>query len=156
MKTLVKKLGQIDLIVLDEIHVVKVRYQCNSQQSHDDEEIEDNANRRKEKFTKRRRIIQTFVKSVRVNYPDVKTLGLTATPVVNNLMEAESQLSLLSGSTYCERNEQNHKKFETNSPSVDSIMMIHRQLCLYGIRSLLDSEKGLMGKPRFNKFIKYS
>jgi len=149
MKKLVEKLGQIDLIVLDEIHAVKIRYQANSQLSHDDDEdVEDNENRKKEKkeFTKRRRIIQTFVNSVRVKHPEVKTLGLTATPVVNNLMEAESQLSLLSGSSYCERNKQSQKKFETNSPTIDSIMMIHRQLCLYGIRSLLDSEKGPDGK----------
>ena len=148
MKTLVDKLGQINLIVLDEIHAVKIRYQGNLQPSDDDEDKDENENKKKEKLnllTKRRQIIQTFVNSVRGKYSEVKTLGLTATPVVNNLMEAESQLSLLSGST-CERNKQSQKKFETNSPTVDSIMMIHRQLCLYGIRSLLDSEKGPDGK----------
>jgi len=43
-----------------------------SEQSHDDEDVEDNENIKKEKkklFTKRRRIIQTFVNSVRVNHP---------------------------------------------------------------------------------------
>jgi hypothetical protein len=69
--------GLIDLIVLDEIQSVKQR----------DEKAE----------SKRRVLIKSLVNLAANNNPELKVLGMSATPVINNLLEAKNLLSLING-----------------------------------------------------------
>ena len=71
---------KIDFIVLDEIHFTKIR---------DEEEI-----------SKRRKNLDGLMTLARKENPNVKVLGLSATPVVNNLREGKSLLELITGKVY--------------------------------------------------------
>jgi superfamily II DNA or RNA helicase len=70
---------KIDFVILDEIHFVKKRDEASSQ---------------------RRRNLEGLLTAVRKKNPGVKILGLSATPVVNNLMEGKSLLEMLTGKIY--------------------------------------------------------
>ena len=70
---------KVDFVVLDEIHFVKKR---------DDES------------SQRRRNLDGLMTAVRKKNSSVKVLGLSATPVVNNLMEGRSLLELITGKIY--------------------------------------------------------
>jgi Type III restriction enzyme, res subunit/Phage-integrase repeat unit len=63
--------GKVDFVVLDEIHFVK---------------------KRDEESSQRRKNLDGLVTAVRKKNNNVKVLGLSATPVVNNLMEGRSLL----------------------------------------------------------------
>jgi replicative superfamily II helicase len=70
---------KVDLVVLDEIHFVK---------------------KRDEESSQRRKNLDGLMTAVRKKNSDVKVLGLSATPVVNNLMEGRSLLELITGKIY--------------------------------------------------------
>jgi len=78
----VAKLGKqkIDFIVLDEIHFSKVTQD--------------------ESKSKRRQVLEYLLTLARKKNPQVKILGLSATPVVNNLREGKSLLELMRGISY--------------------------------------------------------
>ena len=65
---------------MDEIHFTKIR---------DEEEI-----------SKRRRNLDGLMTLLERRNPNVKVLGLSATPVVNNLREGKSLLELITGKIY--------------------------------------------------------
>jgi len=67
---------KIDLIVLDEIHFVKVRGS---------------------NVSARRENLQKFMNGIREDNPKSKVLGMSATPVVNSLSEGKSLLDLVKG-----------------------------------------------------------
>ena len=71
---------KIDFIILDEIHYSKVR---------DDETKSD-----------RRKNLEFLLTLIRKKNPNKKILGLSATPVVNNIREGKSLLELMSGKSY--------------------------------------------------------
>lgn len=75
-------LGQqkIDFIVLDEIHFSKVTQD--------------------ETKSKRRQVLEFLLTLARKKNPNLKVLGLSATPVVNNIREGKSLLELMSGKVY--------------------------------------------------------
>ena len=68
---------KINYVILDEIH-----YSKTSEEDH---------------LSKRREKLDALLSIIRENNPRCKTVGLTATPVVNNLTEGRSILELLSG-----------------------------------------------------------
>ncbi len=78
----VARLGKqkIDFIVLDEIHFSKVTQD--------------------ETKSKRRQVLEYLLTLARKKNPKVKVLGLSATPVVNNIREGKSLLELMSGKIY--------------------------------------------------------
>ncbi len=97
---------KIDFVVLDEIHFVK---------------------RRDEKFSKRRKNLEGLLTYVRKRNRQVRVLGLSATPVVNNLMEGRSLLELITGKIYDD--------ISTN-PSVPNAVTLYEKLSHISIREL--------------------
>ena len=72
---------KIDFVVLDEIHFSKVTGTDESK-------------------SKRRLVLEFLLTLARKKNPEIKVLGLSATPVVNNLQEGRSLLELMSGKMY--------------------------------------------------------
>tara|TARA_Y100001936_G_scaffold136189_1_gene132980 strand:+ start:1429 stop:4047 length:2619 start_codon:yes stop_codon:yes gene_type:complete len=71
---------KIDFVVLDEIHFSKIT--------------------QKEHISKRRENLDGLMSGIRKKNRDVRVLGLSATPVVNNLTEGKSLLELMTGKIY--------------------------------------------------------
>ena len=71
---------RVDFVVLDEVHFTKIRNE--------------------EEISQRRKNLDGLMTAIRKNNPEVKVLGLSATPVVNNLREGRSLLELISGKIY--------------------------------------------------------
>jgi len=71
---------KIDFVVLDEIHFSKVTQD--------------------ESKSKRRHVLEFLLTLARKKNPNLKILGLSATPVVNNIREGKSLLELMSGKIY--------------------------------------------------------
>jgi len=71
---------RIDFVILDEVHFTKIRNE--------------------EEISQRRKNLDGLMTGVRRKNPDAKVLGLSATPVVNNLREGRSLLELISGKVY--------------------------------------------------------
>lgn len=96
---------KIDFVVLDEIQSVK---------------------QRTPKLTsKRRQVVSGLLSSAGEKNPDLRVLGMSATPVINNLYEAKALLELVKGVSFDE--------LETFSNIPNAIAM-HEKLILYGIR----------------------
>ena len=96
---------KIDFVVLDEIQSVK---------------------QRTPKVTsKRRQVVSGLLSSAGEKNPDLRVLGMSATPVINNLYEAKALLELVRGVSFDE--------LETFSNIPNAIAM-HEKLILYGIR----------------------
>jgi SNF2 family DNA or RNA helicase len=71
---------KVDFVILDEIHFTKIRNE--------------------EEISQRRKNLDGLMTGIRKKNPNVKVLGLSATPVVNNLREGKSLLELISGKVY--------------------------------------------------------
>jgi superfamily II DNA or RNA helicase len=71
---------KVDFVILDEIHFTKIRNE--------------------EEISQRRKNLDGLMTGIRKMNPNVKVLGLSATPVVNNLREGRSLLELISGKVY--------------------------------------------------------
>jgi superfamily II DNA or RNA helicase len=103
--TLVK--NKIDFIILDEVHFTKIR---------DEEQI-----------SKRRTTLDGLMTLARKKNPHIKVLGLSATPVVNNLREGKSLLELLSGKVYDD---------VATRPTVPNAVTLFEKLSTISIREL--------------------
>ncbi len=104
VKKLVEK-HKIDLIVLDEIQSVKQRVP---------------------KITsKRRQVVSGLLSAASENNSELSVLGMSATPVINNLYEAKALLELIKGTSFDDLNTFN------NIPNASAM---HEKLILYGIR----------------------
>jgi len=95
---------KIDFIIIDEIH---------------------NAKKRDKAETKRRHIIEGLLSSAQENNPGLHVLGMSATPVVNDLTEAVSLLEMVQGVKFDDL-----KTF----PNISNAIAIHEKLILHGIR----------------------
>jgi hypothetical protein len=106
---LILNLGKqkIDFIVLDEIHFTKIR---------DEDEI-----------SKRRKNLDGLMTSVRRKNASAKVLGLSATPVVNNLREGKSLLELMSGKVYDD---------VSTKPTIPNAVTLFEKLSTVSIREL--------------------
>lgn len=99
----------INFIVLDEVQMVKQRFEDN--------------------YSQRRRVVENLVRSIECknNKKGVGTYKLTmsATPVINNLLEPKKTLELLTGSRY--------KDLKTAS-NVNNALNINKHMLINGIR----------------------
>jgi hypothetical protein len=104
VRRLVEK-HQIDFVVLDEIQSVK---------------------QRAPKVTsKRRQVVSGLLSAASEKNPDLCVLGMSATPVINNLYEARALLELVKGVEFSD--------LQTYS-SIANASAMHEKLILYGIR----------------------
>jgi len=100
---------KIDFIILDEIHFSKVT----------DDETK----------SKRREVLEFLLTLARKKNPDVKILGLSATPVVNNLREGRSLLELMSGKIYDD---------VSTKPTVPNAVTLYEKITTNSIRQKPD------------------
>jgi hypothetical protein len=98
--------GKVDFVVLDEIHFVK---------------------KRDEESSQRRKNLDGLMTAVRKKNNNAKVLGLSATPVVNNLMEGRSLLELITGKVYDD---------VATSPTIPNAVTLYEKLSLVSIREL--------------------
>lgn len=106
---LILKLAEqkIDFVILDEIHFTKIRNE--------------------ETISKRRNNLDGLMTLVRRRNPNVKVLGLSATPVVNNLREGKSLLELLAGKVYDD---------VATRPTIPNAVTLFEKLSTISIREL--------------------
>ncbi len=100
---------KIDFIVLDEIHFSKV--------THD------------ETKSKRRENLEFLLTLERKKNPNLKILGLSATPVVNNIREGKSLLELMSGKIYDD---------VSTKPTVPNAVTLYEKIIINSIRQKPD------------------
>ncbi len=96
---------KIDFVVLDEIQSVKQRTP--------------------KVASKRRQVVSGLLSSASAKNPELCVLGMSATPVINNLFEAKALLEMVKGVSF--------EELETFSNIPNAIAM-HEKLILYGIR----------------------
>ena len=101
--------NKIDFVVIDEVHNMKQRQ----------EQIE----------SIRREVLNRLLGRIRENNPDLYTLGMSATPVINDLYESKSLLTLLSGLEYDDL---------FTRRTIPNALNIHEQLLLNGLRFIPD------------------
>jgi replicative superfamily II helicase len=97
---------KVDFVILDEIHFVK---------------------KRDEESSQRRRNLDGLMTAVRKKNNNVKVLGLSATPVVNNLMEGRSLLELITGKLYDD---------VAVRPTIPNAVTLYEKLSTISIREL--------------------
>jgi superfamily II DNA or RNA helicase len=97
---------KINFVILDEIHLVK---------------------KRDEESSQRRRNLDGLITAVRKKNNDVKVLGLSATPIVNNLMEGRSLLELITGRVYDDI---------SIRPTIPNAVTLYEKLSTISIREL--------------------
>ncbi|MGY5151894.1 MAG: DEAD/DEAH box helicase family protein [Candidatus Nitrosopumilus sp. bin_6a] len=98
---------KIDFIVLDEIHFSKVTNDTEKSKS------------------KRREVLEFLLTLARKKNPNLKVLGLSATPVVNNIHEGKSLLELMSGKIYDDI---------STRPTVPNAVTLYEKITLNSIR----------------------
>ena len=108
-KYLVSKLvkQKIDFIVLDEIHFIKKR----------DDSGE----------SKRREVLGILLNKARERNKEIKTLGMSATPVINDLEEGKSLLAYITNKFYDDI---------SSRPNIFNAMALHEKLSLISIRQM--------------------
>lgn len=106
--TLISKLiaqNPIDMIIIDEIHYAKQR--------------------KKENLSLRREFLTVLITLARKQNPNLRVLGLSATPIINNLQEGKSLLEMITGVEYPE--------LETKA-TIPNCHKLHQQLVIHGYR----------------------
>jgi len=95
----------IDFVIVDEIHYAKQRAV--------------------ENISQRRQLVTALTTLAAERNPDLHVLGMSATPVINNLQEGKSMVELVSGVA--------HDELDTR-PTVPNCMRLHQRLVTLGIR----------------------
>ncbi len=103
---------KIDLIVVDEIHRCK---------------------QRSDDPSKRRQMVLALITNAAERNPDLHVLGMSATPVINNLKEGKSLVELVTGVEHSDLGEK---------ATLNNCMRLHQALVTIGIRSRV--------KPKIN------
>ena len=104
---------RIDFIVVDEIHYAKHR-------KADDEQ------------SKRRKLVTAMVSEATQRNPGLHVLGMSATPVINNLQEGKSLIELITGLE--------HEELSTK-PTTSNCMALHQRLVTLGTRWMPEYEQ---------------
>lgn len=104
VKKLTKKI-KIDFVVIDEIHFSKQRVL--------------------ENMSKRKKVIAGMISHATGKKNNLHVLGMSATPVINNLFEGISLLEMITGIKYDDLN---------NKPTVNNCMALYQKLSTIGIR----------------------
>lgn len=73
--------NRVDFVILYEVHYTKITYD-------------------EKKASQRRNNLDGLLTAVRKKNPNIKVIGLSATPLVNNLNEGKSLLELITGKIY--------------------------------------------------------
>lgn len=97
----------VDFVVIDEVHFTKQRYA--------------------ENVSRRKQVIAGLVTRASENNADLHVMGMSATPVINNLQEGRSLVELVTGVS--------HDDLTTN-PTVANCMRLHQRLVTLGARWL--------------------
>jgi superfamily II DNA or RNA helicase len=97
----------VDFIVLDEIHFTKIRFE--------------------ENISKRRQNLDGLLTAVRKKNKKARVLGLSATPVVNNLKEGKSMLEMITGKLYADI---------ATTPTIPNAVTLYEKLSTISIREL--------------------
>lgn len=113
-------LGKISFIVIDEVHYTKQR------------EV-DNVSKRKE-------MIKNLVVEAGKKNKNLKVIGMSATPVINNLFEGRSMIELITG--------KEHKDIDTNV-NVNNCMYLFQKLSTIGTRYLPKYQVGIKEENHF-------
>jgi superfamily II DNA or RNA helicase len=98
---------RVDFVILDEIHFTKIRNE--------------------EAVGQRRKNLDGLLTAIRRNNSNVKVLGLSATPVVNNLREGRSLLKLITGKIYDD---------VATRPTIPNAVTLYEKLSIVSIREL--------------------
>jgi superfamily II DNA or RNA helicase len=96
---------QVDFVVIDEIHYAKQRDP--------------------ESMSQRKRLVMGLVAGAAEKYPELCVLGMSATPVINNLQEGRSLIELVTGLE--------HEELETRA-TVANCMRLYQRLVTLGTR----------------------
>jgi len=96
---------QIDFIVIDEIHYTKQR------------QLED--------MSRRKELIGALIASANQQNPNLHVIGMSATPVINNLQEGKSLVEMVTGVA--------HNELDIR-PTIPNCMKLHQRLVTLGIR----------------------
>jgi hypothetical protein len=102
----------IDFVIVDEIHYAK---------------------QRSEDISQRRQLIAALTTLAAERNPDLHVLGMSATPVINNLQEGKSMVELVTGLA--------HDELDTR-PTVPNCMALHQRLVTLGIRWMPEYQLG--------------
>ena len=113
-------LGKISFIVIDEVHYTKQR------------EL-DNVSKRKE-------MIKNLVVEAGKRNEHLKVIGMSATPVINNLFEGRSMIELITG--------KEHKDIDT-TVNVNNCMYLFQKLSTIGTRYLPQYQVGIKEKNHY-------
>lgn len=95
----------VDFIVIDEVHYAKQRFA--------------------DQMSKRKRLIQGLVARAAETNPKLRVLGLSATPVINNLQEGKSLVEMITGIE--------HDDIDVK-PKIHNCMRLHQKLMTLGTR----------------------
>jgi superfamily II DNA or RNA helicase len=98
---------KVDFVILDEIHFTKIRNE--------------------EEISQRRKNLDGLMTGIRKMNPNLKVLGLSSTPVVNNLREGRSLLELISGKVYDD---------VAIRPTIPNAVTLYEKLSTISIREL--------------------
>lgn len=107
--------NNIDFIVIDEVHYAKQRYV--------------------DQLSQRKRLLQAMVSEAGMKNTELRVLGLSATPVINNLHEGRSLIEMITGVE--------HNDLPTK-PTVPNCMRLHQQLARLGTRWRPEYESSLI------------
>lgn len=110
--------NRIDYVILDEVHSVKQR--------EEDETLSLDEQEDSGMLSSRRRLMMKFINDIKEKNPEAYLMVMTATPIINNLVEAKKLLELLQGEKYSE--------IGTNVKSVKSALEYHKHMVTNGIR----------------------
>lgn len=105
--------GPIEMVIIDEIHQAKQRDAG--------------------KMSRRRENVAALVSLATGDNPDLHVLGMSATPVVNNLQEGKSLIELITGVA--------HDELKTKA-TVPNCMRLHQRLATLGIRWMPEYDTG--------------
>jgi hypothetical protein len=83
------------------------------------------AKQRSEDISQRRQLVAALTTLAAERNPDLHVLGMSATPVINNLQEGKSMVELVTGLA--------HDELDTR-PTVPNCMALHQRLVTLGIR----------------------
>jgi hypothetical protein len=98
---------RVDFVVVDEIHYTKQR--------------------RVEDMSKRKQLVMALIALAAERNPELYVIGMSATPVINNLQEGKSLAELITGTSY--------EDLDTRA-TVPNCMRLHQQLVRLGTRWL--------------------
>jgi hydroxymethylpyrimidine/phosphomethylpyrimidine kinase/superfamily II DNA or RNA helicase len=97
--------NNINFIVIDEIHYSKQRVE--------------------KKISKRKQVISAMLSEVMQNNPNLHVLGMSATPVINNLFEGKTLIELITGVSHDDIN---------IYPTISNCVALYQKMVVHGIR----------------------